>query len=129
MVVIRSEPALWGDRIFLTSSRNSDFVLLCIRTDGKPLWERTLARAVGLASQKDEGNEGAASPSTDGKHVYSFVWSGAVACHDFEGSEVWKFNAPVQDRLWLPRQTSTHYTRPAWRQSVLPLDNRAEAGG
>ena len=73
-----STPVLWGDRLFLTSSRNNDVVLLCIRTDGKPLWERPLARAVGPASKKDEGNEGAASPSTDGKYVYTFAWSGAV---------------------------------------------------
>src|SRR5918911_926020 len=68
-------------------------VVLCVRTDGKPLWESPLARAVGPASKKDEGNEGAASPSTDGKHVYTFLWSGAVACHDFDGREVWKFDA------------------------------------
>lgn len=88
-----STPIIWGDRIFLTSSRKNDFVLLCIRTDGKPLWERSLAKGVDLASKKDEGNEGAASPSTDGKHIYTFHWSGAVASHDFEGREVWKFNA------------------------------------
>jgi outer membrane protein assembly factor BamB len=88
-----STPVVWGDRIFLTSSRDDDFVLLCIRTDGKPLWERVLERGIGPASQKDEGTEGAASPSTDGKYVYTFVWSGAVACHDFEGREVWKFDA------------------------------------
>jgi outer membrane protein assembly factor BamB len=88
-----STPVVWGDRIFLTSSRDNDFVLLCVRTDGKRLWERTLARAIEPASKKDEGNEGAASPSTDGKYVYSFVWTGAVACHDFEGREVWSFDA------------------------------------
>src|SRR5262249_31725981 len=90
---VGSTPVVWGDRIFLTSSKENDFVLLCIRTDGRPLWERLLARAVRRASKKDEGNEGAASPSTDGKHVYTFVWSGAVACHDFEGGEVWEFDA------------------------------------
>jgi outer membrane protein assembly factor BamB len=90
---VGSTPVLWGDRIFLTSAKGNDFVLLCIRTDGKSLWERPLARAVGRASKKDEGNEGAASPSTDGTYVYTFVWSGAVACHDFEGREVWKFDA------------------------------------
>jgi outer membrane protein assembly factor BamB len=90
---VGSTPVVWGDRIFLTSSRDGDFVLLCVRTDGKPLWERPLDRAVEPASKKDEGNEGAASPSTDGKYVYTFAWSGAVACHDFEGGEVWKFNA------------------------------------
>lgn len=88
-----STPVIWGDRIFLTSTKNDEFVLLCIRTDGKLLWERTLVKAVGPASKKDEGNEGAASPSTDGKHVYTFVWSGAIACHDFEGGAVWKVNA------------------------------------
>jgi outer membrane protein assembly factor BamB len=88
-----STPVIWNDRIFLTSSRNDDFVLLCIRTDGKRLWERVLARGVGRASKKDEGQEGAASPSTDGKYVYTFLWSGAAACHDFKGREVWKFNA------------------------------------
>ncbi|HKB37035.1 MAG TPA: PQQ-binding-like beta-propeller repeat protein, partial [Gemmataceae bacterium] len=34
-----STPVIWGDRIFLTSSRDNDLVLLCIRTDGKRLWE------------------------------------------------------------------------------------------
>jgi outer membrane protein assembly factor BamB len=88
-----STPVIWGERIFLTSSRGPDFILLCIRTDGKLLWQRRLARAVAPASKKDEGNEGAASPSTDGKHVYTFHWSGAVACHDFDGHEVWQFDA------------------------------------
>ncbi len=88
-----STPVVWNDRIFLTSSKNNDFVLLCIRTDGKRLWERLLARGVRRASLKDEANEGAASPSTDGKYVYTFLWSGAAACHDFQGREVWKFNA------------------------------------
>src|SRR5262245_61511153 len=87
---VGSTPLVWGDRIFLTSSRKNDFVLLCVRTDGKPLWERTLARAIDPASKKDEGNEGAASPSTDGKYIYTFHWSGAVACHDFAGRAVWK---------------------------------------
>jgi outer membrane protein assembly factor BamB len=90
---VGSTPVLWNNRLFLISSRDNDMVLLCIRTDGKPLWERLLARAIEPASKKDEGNEGAASPSTDGKYVYTFVWSGAVACHDFEGREVWKFDA------------------------------------
>src|SRR5262245_53609873 len=50
-----STPVVSGDRIFLTSTRNDDVVLLCVRTDGVPLWERTLARTVQPASKKDEG--------------------------------------------------------------------------
>src|SRR5437868_5167437 len=56
-----STPVLWGDRLFLTSSKGDDVVLLCVRTDGTPLWERPLARAVGSPSKMDEGNEGAPS--------------------------------------------------------------------
>lgn len=87
-----STPVIWGDRIFLTSPKNNDFVLLCIGIDGKPLWERLLAKEVGTL-KKDEANEGSPSPSTDGKNVYTLVWSGLVACHDFEGGLVWKFDA------------------------------------
>jgi len=43
-----------------------------------------------------EGNDASPSPSTDGKLVFSYFGSGDFACHDFEGKEVWKFNA--QDR-------------------------------
>jgi outer membrane protein assembly factor BamB len=86
-----STPVIWGDRIFLTSPKDNAVVLLCIRTDGRLLWERPLAAAVTF--KKDEANEGLASPSTDGKHVYTLVYSGAVACHDFDGREVWKFDA------------------------------------
>jgi outer membrane protein assembly factor BamB len=88
-----STPVIWGDRIFLTSGKNNNLVLLCISTDGKIVWERPLATAARLAIKKDEANEASASPSTDGKHVYTFVGTGDAACFDFAGNEVWKFNA------------------------------------
>jgi hypothetical protein len=95
-----STPVIWGEHIFLTSSKNNDVVLLCIRTDGKLLCERPLARAVTF--KKGEANEGLASPSTDGKHVYTLAYSGTVACHDFDGNEVWKFDARGRERPSLP---------------------------
>jgi len=88
-----STPVVWGDRIFLTSAKNNDLVLLCVSTKGKILWERKLAKAVRLVIKKDEANEASASPSTDGKHVFTFVGSGDCACHDFDGNQVWHFNA------------------------------------
>jgi outer membrane protein assembly factor BamB len=91
-----STPVVWGDRMFLTGGDNNDLVLWCISTDGKQLWQRKLARTVRAAIKYDEANEASPSPSTDGKHVYAFVGSGDVACFDFEGKEIWKFN--VQDR-------------------------------
>ena len=42
---------------------------------------------------RDEGNVASPSPSTDGKHVWAFVGTGDFACFDFDGKEVWKFNA------------------------------------
>lgn len=88
-----STPVVWDDRIFLTSAKNNDLMLLCIGADGKQLWERKLAKAVRLVIKYDEANEASASPSTDGKHVFTFVGSGDCACHDFAGNEVWHFNA------------------------------------
>src|SRR5437660_3256008 len=36
-------PAIWEERIFLTSQEGDDIVLLCIGTDGKERWKRKLA--------------------------------------------------------------------------------------
>jgi outer membrane protein assembly factor BamB len=91
-----STPAIWGDRIFLTSAQNNDLVLVCVSTAGKQLWERKISKAARLAIKKDEANDASASPTTDGKHVYAFVGSGDFVCFDFEGNEKWRFNA--QDR-------------------------------
>jgi outer membrane protein assembly factor BamB len=85
-------PAVWDDRIFLTSEDGDDVVLLCISTGGRELWKRKLA--TGKARfRTDEGNQASPSPSTDGKRVYAFTGTGDFACFDFAGGEVWRFNA------------------------------------
>jgi outer membrane protein assembly factor BamB len=88
-----STPVIWGDRIFLTSGEGRDLVLLCAGTDGKVLWKRKLGTAGRTSIRGGEANEASASPSTDGKHVWAFVGSGDFACFDFDGKEVWHFNA------------------------------------
>jgi outer membrane protein assembly factor BamB len=93
-----STPAVWGDRLFLTSAEGQDLVLLSISTDGKLQWTRKLATANRTDIRKGEANEASASPSTDGKHVFTFVGSGDVACHDFAGNQVWHFNVQDKDR-------------------------------
>jgi len=90
-----STPVVWGDRIFLTGGASKLF-LCCISTDGKLLWQQPLGTPGRQAIRNDEANEASASPSTDGKHVYTFVGSGDLACFDFEGQAIWRFN--VQDR-------------------------------
>ncbi len=88
-------PVVWGDHIFLTSARGEDLLLECISTDGKPLWTRKVD--VGNRNVRgDEGNSAAPSPVTDGKHVWVFMATGMLACYDFDGNEVWKFD--VEDR-------------------------------
>jgi outer membrane protein assembly factor BamB len=90
-----STPAVWGKRLFLTSQDGLDLVLLCVSTDGKPLWKRSLGKG-GAVYRGGEGNQASASPSTDGKHVYVFAGNGVLACFEVGGKEVWKFN--VQKR-------------------------------
>jgi outer membrane protein assembly factor BamB len=88
-------PIVWGERIFLTSQDGGDLVLLCVSTEGKELWKRKLGTGV-RSARGGEGNNASPSPSTDGKYVYAYVGTGDFACFDFEGKEIWKFNA--QDR-------------------------------
>lgn len=87
-----STPAVWDDRIFLTSEDGNDLVLLCVSTQGKQLWKRKLGSGR-FRARVNEGNFASASPSTDGKHVWAFVGSGDLACFTLDGKEVWKFNA------------------------------------
>ncbi len=89
-------PAIWQDRIFLTSAEGNKFVLLCLDTGGKPLWKRVIGSGGRTNIRGDEGNDASASPSTDGKHVYAAVGTGDLACFDFDGKEIWKFN--MQER-------------------------------
>jgi outer membrane protein assembly factor BamB len=85
-------PAVWGNSIFLTSEDKGDVVLLCVGTDGHERWKRRLGSG-GRKFRSDEANQASPSPSTDGKHVYVFTGAGDFACFDFDGKEVWRFNA------------------------------------
>lgn len=88
-------PAVWGDKLFLTSADGNNIVLMCINAEGKTLWKRPLGEGTRRFRQ-DEGNQASPSPSTDGTHVYAFTGAGDFACVDFEGKEIWKFN--IQER-------------------------------
>jgi outer membrane protein assembly factor BamB len=91
-----STPAIWGDHIFLTGAEGNDLSLWCISTAGKMLWKRTVGAVVRSDIKKGEGNDASSSPSTDGKHVFCYFGPGYLACFDFAGKEIWKFN--VQKR-------------------------------
>jgi outer membrane protein assembly factor BamB len=92
-----STPCVWSDRIFLTSTveGSTDLIAMCVRTDGNPLWKYTLGTGA-VQARADEGDGASASPSTDGKHVWFFVGTGELACVDWNGKEVWKFNCQTR---------------------------------
>jgi outer membrane protein assembly factor BamB len=90
-----STPAVWDDRIFLTSGDGRDIVLFCISAGGKELWKRKIG--TGERPWKgDEANNASPSPSTDGKHVWALAGTGDFACFDRDGKEVWRCN--LQER-------------------------------
>lgn len=90
-----STPAVWGDRIFLTSEDGADVVLLCVSTSGQNQWKRRIGSSTRKA-RGDEGNGATSSPCTDGRHVWAFAGSGELTCHTIAGEPVWNFN--VQER-------------------------------
>ena len=89
-------PVVWNDRIFLTSANeNGDLLLLAVSTEGKILWERQVGGG-DKTVRGDEGNSASPSPVTDGKHVWTFMANGELACFDFDGKEIWHEN--INDR-------------------------------
>lgn len=84
-------PVVWDDRIFLTSAKGQDLVLLCFDKSGKQLWEKVIGTG-DEPVRGDEGNMASPSPATDGKHVWAMMGNGMIGCYDFAGNEVWKFD-------------------------------------
>lgn len=89
-------PVVWGDQIFLTSVNEAgELLLMAFDTAGKEQWKQVVATG-NKTARGDEGNSASPSPMTDGKHVWTFMGEGTMACYTVEGKEVWKFN--LQDR-------------------------------
>jgi outer membrane protein assembly factor BamB len=102
-----STPAIWGDRIFITSVADADVVLMCVGTDGKEQWKKVIGKA-GKSGRGDEGNDASASCSTDGKHVWTFAGSGNLVCYTVDGEQVWQKN--LQDYGKFGIQFGCHWT-------------------
>lgn len=88
-----STPIVVKDRIYLITPKaeGEQLLLLCVGKDGKPLWERTLAKGV-----KTPGNLASASPSSDGVHLWAYVGTGDLVCFTLDGEEKWR--AQMQER-------------------------------
>ena len=90
-----STPAVWGDRIFLTSTDNktSSLYVMSFDRSGKLQWSRD----VGHGSSKElpdrlahETTPASPSPATDGKHVWALFGSNILVKLDFSGDEIWR---------------------------------------
>lgn len=90
-------PAVWDDKIFVTSADQDDLVLLCLDVNsGEVRWRKTVGSG-NRDARAGEGNSASPSPATDGKHVWVFFSTGVLACFDIHGNQVWKFN--VEERF------------------------------
>ncbi|HEX3728050.1 MAG TPA: PQQ-binding-like beta-propeller repeat protein, partial [Pirellulales bacterium] len=88
-------PVVWDDHIYLTSANGQQLVLMAIKTDGQLLWQRVIADH-NEQVRGDEGNLASPSPATDGKHVWTLMGTGDLACFSAAGEPVWSFN--LQER-------------------------------
>ena len=91
-------PVVWEDRIFVSTVDDGMLALVCVSTDGKQLWKKTVAKG-NKNVRGDEGNYASPTPVTDGEHVWVFFGQGTVACFDFDGNEIWKTDRklPAED--------------------------------
>jgi outer membrane protein assembly factor BamB len=88
-----STPAVWDDKIFLTSIDGENLVLICVSTSGKELWRQVVAKG-NKDVRGDEGNSASPSPCTDGQFVWTCMANGTLACYTVDGQEVWKLHMP-----------------------------------
>ena len=88
-------PVVWDDQIFLTTVDGESLLLLCLGTDGREQWRREVGKG-NKNARGDEGNSASPSPITDGKHVWSFMGTGHLACFTVSGDPVWRVD--LQER-------------------------------
>ena len=102
-----SIPAIVGDRLFVTCEIDGADGVVCLGSDGRELWRKTLAKAVAGKHRNATGAN--PSPVTDDDNVYVFFKDTTLAAIDHDGNEVWCFK--LEDRfgeglLWWDRGAS-----------------------
>ena len=81
-----SSPAIWGERIFLTTFRNGELETRCHnRADGKLRWARGVKPGEVEDFHRSDGSPAASTPATDGQRVVSYFGSFGLICYDIEG--------------------------------------------
>lgn len=90
-----STPIVVGDRVFLSGVDAEQDTLVAMgfdRATGQRLWQDKVANG----TRRDyRSNYAAASPASDGEHVFFFFATGELICYDFDGERQWARN--IQD--------------------------------
>jgi len=85
-------PAIWGDRVFVSSGdqQKKSLCAMCLdRKTGKVLWQHETGPGY---SQDRQSNYASPSPATDGERVIFFYGSGEMVAFDFAGKQLWARN-------------------------------------
>ena len=86
-----SSPIVWGDRVFVTTTKQNGtkcHVISLDRKSGKIRWDKQVFEQVPL---RKEGKNSYATPTpaTDGERVFAVFGDGSVAALDFKGEVLW----------------------------------------
>jgi len=110
-------PIVWGDQVFLITAVKTDreveapapeadaakgrlnsrppknfyqFIVMCVdRKSGQTRWQHLAKEEVPHEGHHPDGSYAAASPTTDGKHLYVSFGSRGVYCYDLDGHQKW----------------------------------------
>ncbi len=86
-----STPVIWGDRVFVSSSRRSgdDLRALCLdASTGKILWDRPAGKNRWYRAKRH--NAASPSPVTDGSIACFYFGTGTLRAFDFAGAQLWR---------------------------------------
>lgn len=102
-----STPAVWEDKIFVTSGIDGKDGIEAYSWEGKLLWQKTLGTE--RPGKHKNGSGSNSSPITDGKSLYVYYKSGTLASLTLDGEVNWKINLQEnfgEDTLWWDLGTS-----------------------
>ena len=102
-----STPAVWGDKIIVTSGIEGEDGVTAYSWKGEQIWQKTLGKE--RAGKHKNGSGSNPSPITDGENVFVYYKSGTVASLTLDGVVNWKINLQEkygEDTLWWDLGTS-----------------------
>ena len=94
-----SSPIVWKGRIFLTEFDPTNKHLATVgidRSTGKTLWRRTIA-VEEIEKVHELSSPAAATPATDGEHLYVYFGSYGLVCYDLDGNQRWEKRLPLPE--------------------------------